>query len=191
MVDPQKTNDRSAARAAPIAGNIKAATVVRTLLEADHWVGSVLGEASVHRPRRGQTWIASFSGPLGQQWKSTHTRDYEAALAIARQLEAAAKAQSRHARRACERASGGLTQKEVAAWLKLSERAVRAIEKRALRKLAQNAELRALWQTLKRGPSEAQEHRLSAAEILAVLRLARTPAELAVLSQVLDIVQGC
>jgi AspT/YidE/YbjL antiporter-like protein len=94
--------------------------------------------------------MAVFAGPErgNQVWRSTGLTDRDAALAQARTWEAEARIQrqalGKQPRRAAVRVrrssaeSGGfgpLTQREVAALMKLSERAVRNIEKRALGKL--------------------------------------------------------
>jgi hypothetical protein len=50
-----------------------------------------LVEASVHRPHRGQLWVAGFRDETGRQrWRSTGSTDRRAALVIARELERAA-----------------------------------------------------------------------------------------------------
>ena len=72
---------------------------------------------------------------------------------------------------------GGFSQKEVAFILGLSERAVRMIEKRALRKLFQHPELRALWQQYLTGDVEESAVTLSRAEVEALLGLARNRSE--------------
>jgi hypothetical protein len=181
---------------------ITAPDIVTWLLEGEDWVSQILGEASVHRPRRGKVWVATFTGPsVGQVWKSTGTTDHAAALAIAREFEAIARAQraklggARARRRIYSRQSqrssgGGLTQAEVAVFLRISERAVRAIERRAIRKLAQHPELQALWRQYLAGELSEDRHNLSEAEIEALLGLARSQAELETILRVLEIVQG-
>src|SRR6516162_9406256 len=48
----------------------------------------LIDEASVHRPRRGQRWVASFRNEQGkQQWKSTGLADYELAFELAQEWE--------------------------------------------------------------------------------------------------------
>src|SRR5579859_2881349 len=105
-------------------------------------------EASVHRPKGGQVWMAVFTRPTGGQvWKSTGLTDRDQALLVARKWEAEARAQrarlgattkktSLRTRRSPS-ATGTclLTQKEVALLLNLSERAVRGIERRAFEKI--------------------------------------------------------
>ena len=119
---------------------MKPTKIVNELLEGDQWARHLIGEASIHRPRRGRTWMASFTGLDGQQWKSTGTTDQALALARAKEFEAAARAQRMNPARAVRRTPGnrqstdrrdrGLTQREVGLLLGVSERAVRAIEKR-------------------------------------------------------------
>jgi Fic family protein len=83
----------------------------------------------------------------------------------------------------------GLTQREVALLLGLSERGVRAIERRALRKLAQHPQLREIWRQFLAGELTEQACRLSAPEIEALWGLARSRAERETLRKVLAIVQ--
>jgi len=65
--------------------------LLRILLEAEGpiCIARLIDEASVHRPRRGSLWVASYRDETGKQvWKSTGERDRAAAQAIADQLEA-------------------------------------------------------------------------------------------------------
>jgi Sigma-70, region 4 len=78
--------------------------------------------------------------------------------------------------------TGLFTQKEVAVLLRISERAVRTIERRAIEKLRRHPALRQLWREWTTGEiEEASEPRpvweLTRAELAAVCGLARTPAE--------------
>ena len=59
----------------------------------DFLLDQPLHEASVRLPPRGTRWIAVFTGPVpGQQvWRSTGLRDRHAALALAKEWEAAAR----------------------------------------------------------------------------------------------------
>ncbi len=176
--------------------------IVSVLLGGDHWVQQMLGEASVHRPRGGRVWVASYTSPdSGQTWKSTGTDDRAAALVVAKELEATARAQRAQSGRTGNKprirarpspgsAGGGLTQREVALVLRISERAVRAIEKRALRKLAEHPQLRDIWRQFLAGELTEQAHRLSAPEIQALLGLARSRAERETILKVLKMVQG-
>jgi hypothetical protein len=74
------------------------------------------------------------------------------------------------------RSETGLTQKEVALVMGMSERGVRAVERRALDKLRRHPALRALW-TEWIGEGTAQDVELTDAEIAALYNLARTEAE--------------
>lgn len=180
---------------------MKPLQIVMTLLEGDHWVEQILREASVHR-RGGRIWQASFTAASGgQQWKTTGTDDPAAALAIAKEFEAAARAeraqsgttdrrQSIRNRRSPGSTGGGLTQQEVAWLLGLSERTVRNIEKTALRKLAQHPQLREVWRQFLSGELAEQAHRLSAPEIQALLGLARSRAERETIRKAVEIVQS-
>ena len=140
---------------------MKAIELVSSLI-GENCTQGILGEASVHKPARGHNWVASFTGPEGgQKWKSTGTADYNAAMAIAQELEAEALQQrillgladKQRPRRRKESgtAVGGLSQREIAARLGVTERTVRAIEVRALRKLAKNPEMQALWRAYSSG----------------------------------------
>jgi Sigma-70, region 4 len=112
-------------------------------------------EASVHRPNRGRVWVASFRDETGRQrWRSTGQTDRRAAWIVAQEWERAARQRrSGQEELAGEpdirgwrgRSTGGLTQREVALILCLSERAVREIEGRAMDKLRRHPALRALW----------------------------------------------
>jgi hypothetical protein len=173
---------------------MKPSQLVNTLLGGEHWVEQILGEASIHKPRGGQVWVASFTASSGgQQWKSTQTKDPAAALAIAQALEAAAREErtqkdatgKKHRRHLGQAAGAGLTQREVALILGLSERAVRAIEKRALRKLARHPELAQLWREYAGDELSEGDGWLSDTEKQALLGLARNPAELNALRKVL------
>lgn len=82
----------------------------------------------------------------------------------------------------------GLTQLETARLLGLSERAVRAIEKRALQKLARHPELRQLW-TEYGGELEEGFARLTDEEVRALFGLARTPEELRLMFKVISAIQ--
>lgn len=134
---------------------------------AEYVVSTLLGEqllpeASVHLPSRGTKWIAVFTGPIpGQQVsRSTGQTDRAAALKLAKEWESEARQQrqgsSRRPRPSSHRvkrqnasgeapAEAGLTQREVALLLGMSERAVRNIEKRALAKLRAHPDLRGLF----------------------------------------------
>jgi len=179
---------------------MKSSQIVTELLEEAAWVRALIAESSVHRPRRGKIWVASFTGVEGQQWKSTGTTDQALARARAREFEAAARGQRASSGRVAHpRQPGirqvagafgnGLTQREVGLLLGLSERAVRAIEKRALRKLARHPDLRNLWRQFLSGALTEERHRLSAPEVNAMVRLTRSHAERAALRKALERVQ--
>ena len=154
--------------------------------------GRSLLEASVHRPRRGKIWVASFRDAGRQRWRSTGTTDRQAAMALAQEWERDAERRGGGPRPPLKalvrvaRGSGqpdtGFTQQEVALILRISERAVRAIERRAVEKLRRNPALRALWREWSRGEIEegsrsATRWQLSRSEIAAVYSLAQTPTE--------------
>lgn len=152
-------------------------------------------EASVHLPRRGRLYVASFRDENGRQrWKATGLADRRAALIVAQEWEAEAwrrrAAQIEPPSKALTRVLRGsgtgeqvqFTQKEVAALLKISERAVRTIERRAVAKLRSHPALRQLWREwttgeIKEGSRLRPAWQLRRAEMAAVYELARTPAE--------------
>ena len=74
--------------------------------------------------------------------------------------------------------------------LKISERGVRTIERRALRKLAQHPQLREIWRSYLAGEISEKADHLSAPEIEALLGLARNPAEHDTLLKVLAIIHN-
>jgi hypothetical protein len=180
----------------------KAAQIVRGLVGEDHCVQRMLGEASVHRPARGGIYVAAYTGPAGAQcWKSTGTDDPAAAMVIARELEAAARAERAQAGRVAQpqrirnrqspgNPGAGLTQREVAQLLGMTERGVRAVEKRALRKLWQHPLLRKLWDEYLRGELIEHAARLSTAELQVLVGMARSRAERETLRKVFAIIQN-
>jgi hypothetical protein len=91
-----------------------------------------------------------------------------------------------------ENALGTLTQREVALIMKISERAVRAIERRAIEKLRKHPALKQVWRELQGHDIEEggvhMEYGLSQAEMEAVLGLARTAYERSVVRKLLRIV---
>jgi hypothetical protein len=143
---------------------------------AEAIVGVLLGdvpvcEAGVYRPRRGQVWVASFTGPTGgQTWRSTGLTDRTQALLRAKNWEAKALAQRTRLgprlRKPNLRVGRGqpgvsaalLSQKEVAQLLRMSERGVRAIERRAFQKIRNHPLRRRAWNQYLSG--ELEEHRL-------------------------------
>jgi len=160
-----------------------------------------LREASVHRSRGSQIFAATFTGPLGGQvWRSTGLTDHDHALLLAQHWEAEARAQrvklgrtpSKPGTRVYRSQTGtriGLSQKEVAQILNMSERGVRAVECRALRKLRNHPLLKNLWSQYLSGELDEQNWVLDPAEIAALFDLARTPEERQLIEKVLTIVQ--
>jgi len=179
--------------------------IVEALLQADGAVcAKTLIEASVHLPHRSTRWVASFRGETGQQvWRSTGLRERESALALAQRWEFAARkkreAQGAPPRKpsirvrlgSAEEELGLLTQREVAAILRISERAVREIERRAFDKLRQHPALRDFWcewqacDIKESARPTLHAWALSRAEIDAVYTLARTPEERHVLGKLI------
>ena len=179
---------------------MKPTQIVSELLAGNDWARQLTGEASVHRPPRGRIWVASFTGAERQEWRSTGTADQAVALARAREFEAAARVQKANSDPAAERPTRsirqlagryhrGLTQREVGLLLGVSERAVRAIEKRALQKLARHPKLQEIWRQFLAGELTEQAQPLSAPEINALLGLTRSRAERAALRKALELVQ--
>lgn len=183
--------------------------LVSALLQAEAPVSARnLIEASVHLPRRGSRWVAAFRDETGRQvWRSTGLRGRGRALAQARAWEEEAK--RKRATQAVaprkptirvrpgsgERELGLLTQAEVATIMKISERAVRAIERRAFDKLRRNPALRDFWREYATGevkesvPRSTGPCQLSQSEIAAVYALARTPVEQRALRKILAVAQ--
>ena len=149
--------------------------VAELLSHREYWTARQLLEATVRLPPRGHKWIAVYTGvePGKQVWKSTHLTDRDAALAQARAWEAEARrrrAQSGLKPRLANirvRPEVGiatpdpsqprpLSQREIAVVLRISERAVRVIERRALAKLRRHPLLRQLWAELTTGKASEQ-----------------------------------
>lgn len=121
--------------------------IVNQLLED---APALLSEATVRLPPRGHRWIAVYTGgePGVQVARTTGLTDREAALRLAREWEAEARRQRRAMIQRTARTKiepGGHSQEEVARMLNLSPRAVRAIEKRAIRKLRRHPAIADLW----------------------------------------------
>jgi hypothetical protein len=165
---------------------------------------ALVREASVHLPRRGTKWVAAFADETGKQvWKSTGQRERTTALALAQEWEREARAKRATAgpppRKGTVRVRPGspehqgglLSQKEVAALLRISERAVRAIEKRAFEKLRRHPALRQFWREWKGGDLDEAaprpDGRLNWVEADALLALAQTPFERHVILKLLRI----
>jgi hypothetical protein len=89
-----------------------------------------------------------------------------------------------------------MTQKEVAAVLRISERSVREIEKIALAKLRRHPALRSAWREWLTGEVEESSFTsesgwdLSRAEVAAVYGLTRTPEERRAVRKLLALTQG-
>jgi hypothetical protein len=184
--------------------------IVEILIQADGPVSARrLVEVSVHLPNRGTRWIASFRDGTGRQvWRTTRMRDRSAALALGQRWEQEAKrkraAQGAAPRKptirvrpgSAEHEAGLLSQAEVAAFLHISERAVREIERRAFDKLRRHPGLRDFWRQWLVGEVEEAASQaladwvLSRAEINAVCALAQTPAERQALRKLLALT-GC
>ena len=160
-------------------------------------------EASVHRPRRGKLYVASFRDETGRQrWQRTGLSDRKAALILAQEWEAAARRKhgfsAKQPQKALVRVTAGggtgneglFTQREVAALLRISERAVRNIERQAIDKLRRHPDLKAIWQEwvkgeIKEGVVPVVNWELNRSEIAALYGLAQTPAERALLQRLL------
>jgi hypothetical protein len=177
--------------------------LVSRLLDGEAQSPTSLREASAHRPRRGKIWVAYYTGlePGQQVSRTTGLTDYPAALAQAREWEAQVKAQRaargqkrtptlRVRRPAANTASGPLTQREIALLLGMSERGVRNVEKRALRKLAKLPFLSQFWSQYLKGELPEGLEDLTPEEKSALLGLARTPNELFVMRKVLGLLEG-
>ncbi len=188
---------------------MKANELVEFLIQADGPISArSLIEVSIHLPHRGSRWVASFRDERGQRvWQTTGLRDRKAALALARHWEREAK-RKRAAQGAApprltvrvrpggtESQQGCLSQKEVAVILKISERAVREIEKRAIEKLRRHPLLKRVWREWQTGEvkeatyQDSRRWMLSRAECAAVYGLAKTPTERQVLKKLIALVQ--
>jgi hypothetical protein len=182
---------------------MKASDLVEILIQADEpQCARDLIEASVHLPKRGSKYVASYRGETGRRvWRTTGLRNRAAALAQARKWEIEAqrkrpfqgpvprKPTIRVRAGSGEEAVGLLSQKEVAMIMKISERAVREIERGAFEKLRQHPALKEFWQEWITGEVEEaaseSEWTLTRAEVAAVYALARTPAERNALTKLL------
>jgi hypothetical protein len=182
---------------------MSAKLLVEMLLRDNQSLARGLVEASIHPSHRGKVWRASYRDEMGRQrWRSTGTKDPKAALAMANEWEEEARRKRntgpRPPQKALIRTVAGsgksdtdlFTQREVALIMKISERAVRNIERRAIAKLQRNPVLRKLWLEWSRGEIEegfvpTNTVNLTAAEIAAVSGLAQTPAERQVVRKVM------
>jgi hypothetical protein len=174
---------------------LSAKDLVQHLLEGRQpWSSRELLEASVHLPARGTIFIAAYRDETGRQvQRTTGTRDRSAAQAIADEMEAAAKRKRAAASpppkkptirvRRCgpEHQAGLRTQAEVAAIMRIGERAVREHERSAFWKLRHHPKLREFWREwlgIEEGaiPGSAKWD-LTSREIRALLALAEGPFE--------------
>jgi hypothetical protein len=178
----------------------------RALIEnlVHHSNARELLEASVHLPRRGTRWIATYRDGSGRQlWRSTGLTNRRAALIVAQEWEKTARreraAQANlpvlRGRRGSPESGPGLTQREVALVLRISERAVREIERRAIEKLRRSPTLRAIWaewegEGIGEGVAPAEDLELTDAEIAAVYGLVQTPDEQRVLDKLMALVSA-
>lgn len=181
--------------------------VVEVLLDLDSLacIEALVHEASVHLPRRGHKWIAAFRDENGQPvWRTTGLSDRQAAQSMADEWEA--EARSKRAAQGVqtkpkirvrtgsgEHALALLTQREVAVIMKISERAVRQIERRAIVKLRNHPVLKQVLRELQgrgidEGAPRSTDCQLSQAEAEAIAALARTPYERSVVRKLLRIV---
>ena len=157
--------------------------IVNRLLE-EQSVGVVpVTEASVHRPKRSRIWQAVFtSASGGQEWKSTGLTDRAQALLVARKWEAEAREQ---------RARMGHTpRRPVAMLLGISERAVREIEHRALRKIRSHPLMREVWRQYLNGELVEAQLLLTPAEIEALFNLVSSTEERRLIQKVLRLTQS-
>jgi hypothetical protein len=185
---------------------MSARILVEILLRDCQSLARGLLEASVHPPLRGRIWRASFRDETGRQrWRSTGTTDRKAALALAHEWEEEAQSKRgagpRPPQKALIRVMGGrgqadmdlFTQREVALIMKISERAVRNIERRAIAKLYRNPILRKLWREWSRGEIEEgsaprSDWNLTPAEVASIYDLAQTSAERRVIRKVMALI---
>ncbi len=174
----------------PVPASRAARLLACRVLDSD----SRINEASVRLPPRSHVYVAVFTGPDGGQVsRSTGQTDYQAALEIARQWEAEARQirQRRVQPPIPLRTGGVLSQAQVAAILRISERAVRETEKRAMRKLRAHPLLREIWRELSSNhPDDLDESldSLTPEEAHALLALAKNQTEIEALRMVFRLV---
>jgi hypothetical protein len=188
---------------------MNAERLVEILLDLDRPAFEVLvHEASVHLPRRGTRWVAAFRDEHGQPvWRTTGLSDRTAAQALADEWEAEARRKRaalgiqpkkptvRVRAGSPEHQAGLRSQQEVAIILRLSTRAVRAIERRAIQKLRNHPALQEFWREWTGEMEEAASYAagqwdLSQSEIAALYGLAKSPAELEVLRKLIALIQA-
>lgn len=184
--------------------------IVEILIQTDGPVSARrLVEVSVHLPRRGTRWVASFRDERGRHiWRSTGLREREPALALGKRWEADAKRKRasqgavppkltiRVRPGSAERELGCFSQQEVAAIMRISRRTVREIERRALAKLRSHPALQDFWREWQTGQIKetalraSKQWPLNRAEVAAVYALARTTVERQALRKLLALTQG-
>ena len=176
--------------------------IVRISLDESPLAKALVSEASVHRPTRSRNWVATFTASNGgRTWRTTGLTDRNQALLLAKRWEAEARAQRIAAGRTAAKPTlrtghrapgtgGPLTQKEVALLLKISERAVRLVERRAMQKPFNHPSLKQVWRRYLAGELDEGEWNLTPEEISALFRLARTAQEWLVLRKVTRMVNG-
>ena len=178
---------------------MNAIEIVNILLSSDDApTARRLIEVSVYLPRRGRRWIATYRDGSGRQfWRSTGHTDRQAAFIVAQKLEQEAR-RTRAAQgelgKAVVRArpdSSGLTQQEVALVMGMSERGVRAVERRALEKLRRHPALRGIWREwIGEGAVSAEDGELTDAEVAAIYGLARTREEQRAVEKMMALMSG-
>jgi hypothetical protein len=170
--------------------------IVEFVIADNALVGTFVCEASVYRPAGSRVWQATFAGPEGGQiWKSTGLTNKQQALLVARRWAAQARAQRERtawkARKPIVRAGQagpGLSQKEIGLLLRISERAVRQIERRAIEKIKRDPQLYHVWQKYLAGELDEGQTVLTVGEVEALFGLVRTPEEWLVIRKVLRLV---
>lgn len=176
--------------------------LAKCLLDDQPPFGCIM-EATVHRSKRSNIFVACFTGPNGGQvWKSTGLADHEQALLLAHRWAAEAKAQRLKAgltnRKSVLRVRHGnskpdqglLTQQEVAKILNLSVRAVGSIERRAIEKLRNHPLLKGLWREYLAGQLDEATLKLTATEVVALFDLAESPEESRLIEKVIRLIQN-
>ncbi len=176
----------------------EAARQIVAAVLADAPLGESLLEATVQRSPGRRVWNAVFtSAEGGPCWKSTGLSNRAAALLVAKRWEAEARA--RRARMGIRprkplvrvrghdpgTSTGPLSQAEVAMIMKISTRAVRQIERRAIAKLKAHPVLRRAWEQYLAGELDEDLEPLSRQEAQAVLGLARTAEERLLVNKIL------
>jgi hypothetical protein len=187
---------------------MKASVLVEILIQAEEPLcARDLIEASVHLPKHGSRYVAAYRGETGRRvWRTTGLRNRAAALAQARKWEIEAsrkralqgpvprKPTIRVRAGSGERELGLLSQKEVAMILRISERAVREIERRAFEKIRKH--LKQFWSEFTTGnikevkASWSNRCVLSQAEVAAIYRLARTSTERQAVKKLLGVISN-